>query len=188
MMLAYPFTRLLIVEDNEELVKDLVSLLSSKFDDLRACHRADDALEMINIWQPTFILIDFSLPDGDAFLLFEAINKVSPFPLLIVMSALATQENSFHLAQLGVRVYLKKPFNAQQLEDAIDQALAFTPNIDAHVKNSVGIIGIKEMETRIRRTMLREALSQVDDSRRGAARLLKVSRQLIQHIIRNNLT
>jgi transcriptional regulator with GAF, ATPase, and Fis domain len=48
----------------------------------------------------------------------------------------------------------------------------------------VGQLGLREMEDQVRRSMVEEALSRSAGSRRSAARLLNVTRQTLQHILR----
>jgi transcriptional regulator with PAS, ATPase and Fis domain len=48
----------------------------------------------------------------------------------------------------------------------------------------VGQRQIHEVQDEVRETMLREALGRARGSRRAAAKLLRVSRQLVQHMLR----
>ena len=44
---------------------------------------------------------------------------------------------------------------------------------------------MREMQRSVRRVMVKEALAQADGNRSGAARLLEVSRQAVQQIVRD---
>jgi two-component system, response regulator RegA len=48
----------------------------------------------------------------------------------------------------------------------------------------VGRVPLHELEAEVRHAMLGEAIARAEGSRRGAARLLSVSRQLMQHMLR----
>ena len=61
-----------------------------------------------------------------------------------------------------------------------DEAYDFLPR----VRGVVGERSLHEVEREVRATMVNEALTRAGGSRREAARLLKVSRQLLQHILR----
>jgi len=96
----------------------------------------------------------------------------------------AGPEQSFRLAQRGVRAYLPKPFATTDLLQAINQAFNGPLDLRPHVRSVVGRLSLQEVEAEVRRTMLQEALARAGGSRRAAARLLRVSRQLVQHIIK----
>ncbi len=106
-------------------------------------------------------------------------------PVVIAMSGVAGPSESFRLAQLGVRNYLTKPLRLETLEFAINEALQSAPDLTPHVRAQVGHVPVRELERHVRRTMVDEALARADGSRRGAARLLFVSRQLLQHMLRS---
>ncbi len=54
----------------------------------------------------------------------------------------------------------------------------------AKIRAAVGRIQIRELEIAVRRTMVLEALRRSNGNRRAAARLLGVSRQHLQHMLR----
>ena len=130
------------------------------------------------------LLLDFELPDGNAFDVLARIRAAGPSPVLIAMSGAAGAEESFALAQRGVRAYLEKPVNLATLERVVDRALATPPDLDPHLRSTVGHRPVREVEEMVRQTMVEEALERSAGSRRGAARLLSISRQLLQHIIK----
>ena len=83
-----------------------------------------------------------------------------------------------------MRSFLPKPLNLAKLDAALDDAIAHAPDLRAQVRAAVGQRPIHELEEEIRLTMLNEALARAKGSRRGAAKLLDVSRQVIQHMLR----
>jgi DNA-binding NarL/FixJ family response regulator len=128
-------------------------------------------------------LLDLVLPDGDAFALLALLERRYPLPRIVAMSGVAGPEQSFRLAQLGVRAFLAKPFDTAALRAAVDDAVSARPDLRPHLRQVVGQRSLREVESEVRGTMLREALAR-GGSRRAAARLLRISRQLVQHIIR----
>jgi DNA-binding NtrC family response regulator len=109
-----------------------------------------------------------------------------PTPRVIAISGAAGPDESFKLAQCGVRAFLKKPFNLEELEAAVEQALTEPPDLAPHLKSAVGLIPIKNDEETVRATMVPEALARAKGNRRMAARALSISRQLLQHILRRS--
>ncbi len=176
--------RVLIVEDDEALRQTLERALRERFENVSTAASVAAALEAIETAPPDLLLMDVELPDGSAVDVMRAAVKGDAMPLAVAMSGNATPTQSFELAQLGVRTYLAKPLTLSALERAIDEVLSQPPELGPHVRAAVGQKPIHEVESEVRDTMLREALGQSGGNRRGAARLLQVSRQLIQHMLR----
>lgn len=130
------------------------------------------------------VLLDVSLPDGSARDVLEVIAARSPRPVVLALSGVASAEESFALAQRGVRGYLSKPIGAEALDAAVSGALTSPTDLRVHVAAVVGHRAIHEVEAEVRHTMLCEALARSGGSRRAAARMLAISRQLIQHMLR----
>ena len=124
------------------------------------------------------------LGDGTAFDVLSSVKALSPAPVVVALSGRAGPEDAFRLAQLGVRRYVQKPLDLPALEAAIQRAMAEAPDVTPYVRAVVGKVPIQELEELVRSTMLEEALAQSGGNRRGAARLLDVSRQLLQHMLR----
>ena len=183
-MSAVAFTTVMIVEDDEPLARTIEAALAGRAEQVKICRRASDAIARLSRLNPDVILLDVSLPDGTAFDVLREVAAIEPQPMVIAMSGSARADESFRLAQLGVRWYLPKPFTLDQLHAALTIATATPPDLRPLVRNLVGLRAIHAVEEEVRRTMLGEALARTHGSRRGAARLLAVSRQLLQHMLR----
>jgi len=177
--------RALVVEDNSTLLKTLERTLTGRGYSARACGTVAAARHVLREWSPELLVLDVELPDGDAFDVLRDASELPASPVVIAMSGVAGPSESFRLAQLGVRNYLTKPLRLEALEHAIDEALRAPPDMTPHVRAQVGHVPVRELERRVRRTMVAEALARAGGSRRGAARLLNVSRQLLQHMLRS---
>jgi two-component system, response regulator RegA len=178
------FASVMIVEDDAALAKTIKAALATWTDHVHACQRASDAIALLGRVRPELILLDVALPDGTAFDVLNALAAIEPCPMVVAMSGSAQADESFRLAQLGVRSYLRKPFNLEELQAALTVAKTAPADLRPHVRNLVGLRPIHEVEDELRRTMLQEALARARGSRRGAARILAVSRQLLQHMLR----
>jgi DNA-binding NtrC family response regulator len=178
-----PFARALVVDDDERLRRTVVECLAPWAAEVRDAGCLADAIDLAVQWHPDLLVLDFKLPDGDARDLLRRLAQHPPVPSAIAMSAYAEPEESFDLGHLGVRRYLKKPFDQASLEAALRQALT-PPDLTPHLRGAVGRVTLDEVEENVRRTMMAEALSRTQGSRRAAARLLGVSRQFVQHVMR----
>lgn len=176
--------RVLLVEDEEALRQTLERALAGRFVEVRAAASVREATALLATFEPDLLLLDVELGDGTALDVMRAVLERETVPLVVAMSGAANPQQTFDLAQLGVRSFLPKPLNLKRLDAALDDAIARAPDLRAQLRSAVGQRPIHELEEELRVTMLREALARAKGSRRGAAKLLQVSRQVIQHMLR----
>ena len=177
--------RVLIVEDHVPLRTAIASLLRSSGAEVLEAGTEHGAIALLSP-PPDLILCDVYLPDGSALKILEAALHLSPEPVKIAMSGHASAEEAFQLAKLGVLAYLPKPFTLDEISATIERVLREPPDIDTLLRASVGQIPMRELQQRVRRVMVGQALALSRGSRSGAARLLDVSRQAIQQITRGS--
>jgi DNA-binding NtrC family response regulator len=174
----------LIVEDNAGLAATLVDIVRQRATLVNHAGSVAEATRWLEDSQPGLVVLDFKLPDGTGLDVLELLAPRSPQPVVVAVSGEATPEESFRLARAGVRCFLRKPFGLDAIRAALDEALDTSPDPMVEVRGAVGHIGIKELEFEVRRAMVSEALAKSGGSVRGAAALLGISRQLLQHILK----
>jgi two-component system response regulator RegA len=178
--------RVLVVEDSRVLLRSLRGVLTATYSDVRACRSVAEVEASVADWWPDLVLLDVVLPDGDAHSVLQVLERRDPAPAVIAMTGSAGRAQSFALGMRGVRGFLEKPLRLDRLEAMIRQALETTPDLRPVLKQSVGHKLLADVETEVRTVMLDEALARTGGSRRGAARLLGMSRQLLQYVLRRN--
>lgn len=176
--------RILIVEDNPALRRSLEEALLARAPTVVACGTVTEARELLARVRPDLLVLDVALPDGDAFDVLTAAQALEVAPVVVAMSGEAGPDQSFLLAQRGVRAYVRKPFALDALDRALDVALTTAPDLAPLVRAAVGHMPVRDVERDVRRTMVTEALARSGGSKNGAAKLLRISRQLLQHIVR----
>jgi two-component system, response regulator RegA len=174
----------LIVEDNASLAATLVDVVRERAREVDHAGSVAEATSWLETRQPGLVVLDFKLPDGTGLDVLNLLGPRSPQPVVIAVSGEATPEDSFRLARAGVRCFLRKPFGLERIRAALEEALDTSPDPLVEVRAVVGHKGIKELEFEVRRTMVSEALAKSGGSVRGAAALLGISRQLLQHILK----
>lgn len=179
-----PFERALIVEDEPRLQLALRSALKRWAKHIVVAGSVAEAQAQLATLEPQLVLLDVQLPDGRGHTVAKAAQGLAALPIIVAISAAATPEESFALAELGVRRYLQKPIDPAQLDATIQAALDAPPDLRVAARAAVGRRSIHEVEAEIREAMVEEALGQAQGSKRGAAKLLDVSRQLVQHMLR----
>jgi DNA-binding NtrC family response regulator len=130
------------------------------------------------------VIVDVALPDGQAQPIVEDAVRMRPVAAVIAMSGQASAEEAFQLARSGARRYLPKPISLEELTRSVEEALADRPSLDPFVAAHVGNTPLREVQGEVRRVMIEQALAKARNSRSGAARLLDMTRQAVQQIVR----
>jgi DNA-binding NtrC family response regulator len=176
--------RVLVVEDDAVLLATLERALRRRFADVRACRTIAEATAAVDGWTPGLIVVDFSLPDGDARQILDLAGLHEPAPVVVAVSGTAEPVETFELAQRGVRAYLAKPITLDELDQAIVLALETAPALEPHLRQAVGHQTLAETSEQVRDVMIDEALARTGGNRSGAARILGTTRQLLQYLLR----
>ena len=176
--------RALIVEDDCRFAEELRRFLEER--GTTTCVRADvqGALQCVQEFRPTLVLLDFQLADGNARAFLEGLRRITPWPYCIAFSGQALAADAFELARLGVRKFLPKPFHPRELQALLDCNSANAAELVPALRSLVGVESVTQVEDLVRQTMVSEALTRCEGNRSAAARLLDVSRQMLQHIVR----
>lgn len=184
MAASHPFERALVVEDQPRLQVALRSALEKWAGEVRVAGSVAEATAQLVEFKPQLMLLDVQLPDGSGHAVAKAAHALAALPTIVAVSAAASPAESFALAELGVRRYLQKPIDPAQLDATIQAAIDDAPDLRVAARAAVGRRSIHAVEAEIRAAMVEEALGQSQGSKRGAAKLLDVSRQLVQHMLR----
>jgi DNA-binding NtrC family response regulator len=177
--------RVLIVEDNDALLSAIARHVTGWGVDALQARTCAEAKEML-VRLPDLLISDIRLPDGSGFEVLEEASKTRPKPLLVAMSGEASTEEAFRLGQIGVRAYLQKPLSLEDLTEAVKLALAQAPDFEGLISDCVGHVPMRELQGQLRTVMLDQALALAGGNRSIAARLLDVSRQAVQQILRSD--
>ena len=181
--------RALVVEDDPLLAGSLTDQLGDWGFDADSVGTVAAARAVLG--EPwTLVLLDLALPDGSGMEVAAALARhTSRPPLVVAVTGTAKVEEGFQLAKLGVRAYLPKPLNVADLRQTIRLLLEESSqnqlSVEAVARAEVGSASYQEITARVRRAMVERALALTGGSKTGAARLLGVSRQAVQQLIRS---
>ena len=182
-----PVERALVIEDDLSLRAAIVRILEGSGDvTISEAGTASEAKRLlVEAPPPQLVIVDVRLPDETAFGILDVATQLSPAPIIVAMSGKASPDEAFQLAQRGVRKYLRKPFSIEELRETIEAARRETPEIQPIISAWVGRVPMRELQQEVRRVMVTEALARTEGSRSGAARLLHVTRQAVQQMLRS---
>ena len=109
--------------------------------------------------------------------------EITPIPIAVLIGA-HDPEQAFRASQLGARALVCEPFSLDQLWATVEEQAAHPPLLTPVIAASVGHIPLSAARSAVSAAMMRQALGLTENNRRGAARLLKVSRQAVQQVLR----
>lgn len=175
--------RLLIIEDSRPLCAALTAALAARADDIVSVHTLAAAKGELAAHEYDAIILDVHLPDGDALALLPVLRALRPQPYLVAMSGAATADQAFRLAQAGVRAFVPKPLVLEHFERVWVETLSKPPDLEPLTRATVGTAPMSEVQEGLRNALLDEAMARSKGSRRGAAKLLSISRQLMQYLL-----
>jgi len=119
---AYGKKKVLIVDDDNEIVELLVDVLNrdGRFDVCTA-NTGYDAGLLTHQFMPDVILLDYMLPDINGNIVCQAIKRNPDFSdiQVIIISGVVNQDEIDDLMKAGATDFIKKPFNISQLVDKL---------------------------------------------------------------------
>jgi len=131
-MAGVPATRVLVVEDDPEVVAVLGELLTVHGYEVHHAAHSTAAFVMLTAPHdvlPHLVILDIGLPmvSGVAVLEFIRITLCSDLPV-VVLTGTATPEQEERLRELGVRAFLRKPASVRALLSAVAEAASVGPS------------------------------------------------------------
>jgi len=106
-------TRILIVDDDPDVVSLIQSLFGKTYDSRGALNGAE-ALQALEDWSPELVVLDLVLGGVDGFTVCRQIRERSSIPIL-VLSGRQNDLDKVRALDLGADDYLTKPFSREEL-------------------------------------------------------------------------
>lgn len=117
--------KILIVDDDEEIVKMLKLRLTAEGYDTRTANDANQAVTMAHKYRPDLILLDIAMPAGSGVDVMKKLaisTHTNGIPVIIV-SAFPEDMNLFEGVET-VKSYIRKPFEMSHLLDTVNNELS----------------------------------------------------------------
>lgn len=111
--------KILIVEDEKELLKTLVDSLTKEHFVIETASEFYSAREKIELYNYDCILLDIMLPNGSGLQLLEVLKKSGKAGNVIIISAKDSLDDKLKGLELGADDYLTKPFHIAELNARI---------------------------------------------------------------------
>ncbi len=115
--------RVLVVDDNADLVDNLTEILDGAGYSVRGASTCAAALTLARDEGFDVALVDLRLPDGDGTALAPQLKEVSPDGEVVLLTGFATLESAVAAVRAGACAYLVKPCATQELLVTVEQAM-----------------------------------------------------------------
>jgi DNA-binding response OmpR family regulator len=119
-------TKLLLVEDEEELIKIVETYFRDEGFDVRVALSGENALSLLSSFTPDIIVSDVKMGRMDGFQFLEALRKMPPMKNvpLIFLTIMDDRSSVERAVKLGASGYMTKPFDVEELHEKIREVLS----------------------------------------------------------------
>ncbi len=122
--------KILIMDDERDIVKALMIRLQTNGYNVVAAFDGAQGLFMAHKEMPDLVIMDIRMPAGDGFSVAERLrqsDRTGQIPIIILTGS--PERNAEERARkLGARFYIKKPYDPEELLDAVKRALEKKPS------------------------------------------------------------
>jgi two-component system, NtrC family, response regulator GlrR len=115
--------KILLVDDDTELLRLLSIRLSSAGYEVVAVDSAEKALALLSHSRPQLVITDLRMQGMGGMALFSAIHEQNPALPVIILTAHGTVPDAVTAIRSGVFGYLTKPFDSKTLLNQVEKAL-----------------------------------------------------------------
>lgn len=117
--------KILIVDDERDIVKALMIRLQGAGYDVVTAFDGAQGVFMAHKEKPDLILLDIRMPAGNGFSVAQRLKRsIHTFTIPVIFLTGSPEKNAEEKAMaLGARFYIKKPYDPEELLDAIKRAL-----------------------------------------------------------------
>ena len=115
--------RLLVVDDEPNVLYSLEKCLSSSTLDVISAATAKEGINLVHQRQPDAVILDVRLPDMSGLDAYDRIRQIDPRLPVIVITAFAKTETAIEAMRRGAFEYLLKPVDFRRLREVVAKAL-----------------------------------------------------------------
>ncbi|MBT5376841.1 MAG: UDP-3-O-[3-hydroxymyristoyl] N-acetylglucosamine deacetylase [Nitrospinaceae bacterium] len=118
-----PKERILIVDDEKNIVSSLTGILSDEGYEVSITGDGIEALEIIQTDPPDLVLLDIWLPGMDGIEVLKTVKAYHPEIEVLIMSGHGTIETAVKATKLGAQDFIEKPFSLERIIQSIEEVL-----------------------------------------------------------------
>lgn len=118
-----PKPRILIVDDEEDIVTNLEAFLEEEGYEVVTARDGEAALKKIEEEKPDLVLLDLNIPKMSGLQILERIKPKETGIKVLIFSGLATKQDQEKALALGACGYLNKPIQIESLLQEIQRVM-----------------------------------------------------------------
>lgn len=119
-------TRILVVEDDQEIARGLQVRLKAAGHQVQLAHDGKQALSLVQANRPDLILLDMRMPVMDGLTVLTHLRAepaTCSIPVVALSADVGGQWTKNRALELGARYFVQKPYEIKRLLAAVDAAL-----------------------------------------------------------------
>jgi len=124
MVTLLPKARILIVDDEKNIVSSLTGILADEGYEITETGDGIEALELIQEDPPDLVLLDIWLPGMDGIEVLKTVKAYHPEIEVIIMSGHGTIDTAVKATKLGAQDFIEKPFSLDRITQSIADVLS----------------------------------------------------------------
>lgn len=114
----------LLIVDDDSLIRDTLLQLLSPTHECHTADRAEQALAYLEMESYDAVLTDINMPEMSGHEILKNIQENHPATPVIVISGIRGEIDPQAITDMGVFAYFSKPFELDQVESAVNRAIA----------------------------------------------------------------
>lgn len=117
--MSTPAPKILVVDDEVKMCFTLTKLFELSHYPVAVAHDGLEALDKIDSFQPNCILLDIRMPKMNGFEVLKKVKEEHPEIVVLMTTAVATEESREQCLKAGAAEYLIKPIDFKTLLEII---------------------------------------------------------------------
>jgi two-component system response regulator AtoC len=114
----------LLIVDDDTVIRDTLHDLFSASHECHTADRAEQALAYLDIETYDAVVTDIAMPGLSGREVLKYVHAKHPNTPVIVISGVADETSARALTEMGAFAYFTKPFKLEEIEDAVERAIA----------------------------------------------------------------
>lgn len=148
-----PNGTLLIVDDEEDVIYSFRRLLADEGYELLSAQSGEEGVQVFREKRPDLVLMDVRMAGMDGLRALQAIRKIDPKALVIIMTAFSSTGAAIEAMKAGAYDYVLKPFDIEKIKRLLSEAMRSSESMKSVVSyqpllsredHQQGIIGKSE--------------------------------------------
>jgi len=122
-MVNVPAARILVIDDNRDVVDILVTFLRGEGYGMLGALTSDEGLKLVSVSRPDLVLLDILMPGMNGIEVIKRIRSINPTTKVIIVTGNADFRLAREALELGAVAYVDKPFDLADLKRMVALAL-----------------------------------------------------------------